>query len=375
MRESKGIYTTFMGVVLCTEPFKVKKILLVLFVLTILSLSVSAGDELTIKQFLDSSTNENTIAVMGDLTSDSDAYFVINRIVYAKKLDAYAQNDEGISNVIATKENIILIGGPCVNTRFWSTYSDETCDNWPYDTREYLVQAIHKGNQNILLIAGTHREDTFNIVEKISNTPNNAMFTQKKVDSIRVGEAYDSQCSRATETDNCKTLTLGYQIPYRADDGRKYAFELLAITDTQKDITFEVNGDEHVLERGESVTIDGIELTFDNLGFDYSTGKPTKAVLYSSKKLTTSFGAMETPNDEGSFDVSSGLYFLRFSLTGKVITFNLKEIGPDNSNAQMDINEKEYSLAKGDSITVDGVELTVKKIDFDIYRVFFDYEK
>ena len=84
---------------------------------------------------------------------------------------------------------------------------------------------------------------------------------------------------------------------------------------------------------------------------------------------------METPNDNGDFNVASGLFFLRFSISGKVIKFNLKEIGEDSTYVQIDINDKQYSLAKGDSITVDGVELIVNKIDFDIYRVFFDFNK
>jgi len=344
--------------------------------LVLLSFAVLAQDEITIKEFLDSSTNEDTIAIMGSLNSDSDAYFVINRVLYNSKLDSYGQNDEELDNLIDTKKNIILIGGPCANSRLWGDYSEEKCDNsWPFDTREALVKAIKKGDQNILLIAGTTRTDTFNIIEKISNSPSLSMFQQSVVDIERTEEFYDSKCSGATETDNCKLLTLDYQIPYKSDDGKEYEFELVSVTDTQKYITFKINGNEHILEKGEKVVIDGIELTFDNVGFDYGTGKATKAVLYSSKKLTTDFGAMETPNDNGDFNVASGLFFLRFSISGKVIKFNLKEIGEDSTYVQIDINDKQYSLAKGDSITVDGVELIVNKIDFDIYRVFFDFNK
>ena len=326
-------------------------------------------NEPTIKDMLSLTTQDNTISILGDLSSDIDAFFSINRILFNNKLQAYAQDDTQLEDLISEK-NIIIIGGPCVNSRFWKEFSNETCEDWPYQQGQALVKSVRKDGQNVLLISGTTREDTFNIVEKLVNSPGTSLF-QKDILEFEGGVSnYSSLCK--TTTDYCLRSSIGMDIPFTSDNTR-FTLELKSISKDKNTIIILIDNEEHTLTRGQKVNLQDIELTFDNIDSDYATAKAAYAYLHSTKRTTTSWGSTVTPNDEGDFNVDTGLYFVKFISDDKIIRFD--KLTFSGSSINVNIDGEDHSIEEGESINVGDVKLTLKKADSDIMRAFFDFER
>jgi len=57
------------------------------------------------------------------------------------------------------EKNLIILGGPCANA-YWTRYATETCDTWPLQEGQGMIKSVWQGDRNIILIAGTLKEDT-----------------------------------------------------------------------------------------------------------------------------------------------------------------------------------------------------------------------
>ncbi len=343
--------------------------------------SAFAQGDLSIKETLELMNTENTIAVVGTVSSDSDAVIAINKNLFANKLKSYAQLDEmnipedpdRIDDIIHTK-NIILIGGPCANTKFWKLFSDETCEEWAYGRGEALIKAVKKGDQHVLLISGTIREDTFAITDKLIHSPQLEMFRQTHaVLTSEVNLEYEPVCG-VLGIGKCKGLVLGYDLELKGD-GKIILAELQEISEDRTTVKVLFDGLQYTVKRGESVEVQGVNLAFDSVSFDYALAKPSMANFLTSETLETEYGAFVTPQEKGSSNIEYGLYFMRFLPENTVVKFELQSIATDDSNAKVIVEGEPLQIKEGDSFTAENVEFTVKELSFQKGMVFFEFKR
>jgi hypothetical protein len=75
-----------------------------------------------------------------------------------------------------SNRHIIIAGGPCAN-KYWNTFSDETCEKWPYKSGQSVVKVMQNGDHLVLLVAGTTQGDTFEIASTLSDYRSNGLFS------------------------------------------------------------------------------------------------------------------------------------------------------------------------------------------------------
>lgn len=79
-----------------------------------------------------------------------------------------------------TAHNLILVGGPCVNS-VTASLSDLTCDGWPYDAGEALVKLVTNGDKVALIVAGTTASDTRMACKVLANYEDYSLETTEQI--------------------------------------------------------------------------------------------------------------------------------------------------------------------------------------------------
>ncbi len=108
---------------------------------------------------------------------------------------------------LESKQNILLVGGPCANPAVEAFPEFPTCNAWPLDPGEALIQMVKLSNGNTaMLIAGTLAADTRAATREVAQMtklkalPDNTM-TQVLTTSTGVfSEFVDTKMVEKTET-------------------------------------------------------------------------------------------------------------------------------------------------------------------------------
>lgn len=94
----------------------------------------------------------------------------VNDLDASKKLNYLNQKKKKFDEVSSTEllnSDLLIIGGPCAN-KYWELFSNETCESWSYPEKKVVIKVKKNGAKNVIMIAGTTKEDTQNTVDSFT---------------------------------------------------------------------------------------------------------------------------------------------------------------------------------------------------------------
>ncbi len=94
------------------------------------------------------------------------------------KIDVNPMLDKEITD--PTAHNLILVGGPCVNT-LTESLSGLTCDAWPYGSGEALIKLVNNGEKVAMIVAGTDAIDTRMACKVLANYEDYNLETTEQI--------------------------------------------------------------------------------------------------------------------------------------------------------------------------------------------------
>ena len=235
------------------------------------------------------------------------------------KFTSDIEDNENLDN-----KNLIIVGGPCVN-KFWNIYSTETCENWPYTEGESIIKLVKDKGKNILLIAGTSKDDTWSVTQKLINYKDNNLFNTDNY-------ILKSKVSKNTDEYNCNNKTTCINFYYNAKENftyenKEYVFVLKEIKEESKKVIILINNEQFDIEIGEKLKLtDDLIMIPKIIGHDLASGKANNVLFYFNKRVTKL-------SDFNKGVSSSGVY----------IGINERNlIYPDNTNIPVDHKILEY---------------------------------
>lgn len=282
-------------------------------------------------------------------------------------------------------QNLIILGGPCANT-FWNDYSKETCENWPYKVGESVIKVVEDEGRTILLIAGTSKEDTLEIAEKVSNyqsynqlsTSDSIIFYSERVEESNLCEKIkENSCPEGDNSCILYGASFTTDVRYKQKIGNSvFRIKATNFDFSENSITLSVNGEERKIRKGQEEVFDGVTFTVCEFG----------GVTYSSVQLAydkASYG-LKTPrgmtsnlfddlplSHTDSLDQSTSFVFKHQSKY--VYLEEIEILNFEEKRIRLLLNDELITLEEGDSKSVLGLTLTFEEID-EGARYFEDEE-
>ncbi|MEA2037743.1 MAG: hypothetical protein U9O94_09615 [Nanoarchaeota archaeon] len=343
-----------------------------------------AFDSQNIKQALDNiddnfkSVGDMSI-IIGENSADAPAYLAMMPI-FMDNIKEYSIG-AGImlldSKSIDTNKNLIIAGGPCAN-KLWKDFSDETCENWPYKGGQAIVRAVPNGEYTALLIAGTTKGDTLEIVRQLANYKSSGIFDEG------LELVYTSKVDRSKEqSDLCKGVNEDFVCTYLNEFVRHtikindvtYKITLEKIYHSTDSIDLDIDGVKYPnVELRQSIELqDGVKLTpdyFHMLGDSVLThlSEPYDPSTYGPRSIGRSKGSAcsQIPLNQEHMWIRD---------EGNAYVTNLRT-DLDNEIVDIEIDGEKYNNMKiGDKIDLDfGESLVFSEINKDINLPVFCFE-
>jgi len=278
-----------------------KRIIITLILLSFIIQIVHATElsSASIKESVESIINEFT---QGDKLfyiydeADAGAFLAVYFGLFSDNLEKYNLYSEEKNFIKSANEqipknelnnrNVVVFGGPCAN-RYWNEFSDETCENWPYEPGQSIVKVVNNNGYLTLLIAGTDKKDTFEIARLILQYNINENLDQKGF------YLHKSTSKRVTNVDKCKQETRDYtcfSFPYNAEfvynkNNHEYAITLRNINEMDNVITFTLNGNPYSLELGDFITENNVEVTPSSIRHNPITAEANSVIFHFSEPM------------------------------------------------------------------------------------------
>jgi len=280
------------------------------------------------------STNsvEDTVIVYGD---DADAFdilssYSISYIMPFIEGDNYIRKASEIKDISA--QNIILVGGPCANP-ISEQITDESgynCDDWKFDFGQSIVKVFENGQNQIVLIAGTSREDTRKISDAVIKYKTSNKLTSSE--EVLFGTPSGNECGN----DICETGETDENCFQDCSNEGSIKLEInknIADLNIYEDYIVFTSS-----ESGDSATISGDEATTSN----------TKNFVYlleiSSQNIVTVSGDIATINNPEITKIGEGKFV---DIYGDYVVFVSYNENRRNVIKLYNIKTKELKIISG----------------------------
>lgn len=344
--------------------FQKKFILSLLFILSIFSVS-AISEPISIREGISKIDDafispEDLGIIFGD--DDSLAYM---KIYDAILFDNVHEHSIGPKFIFLSREpdlvetlsdrNIIIAGGPCANS-YWTLFSDETCDSWPYKEGEAVAKVAENNDRLILLLAGTSKQDTLHLAQRVSNNINDPIFDQ----TVAVVKTHNANIDTSTLCeDGVVEANLAEGITYDLTFGDNSINIIASDFDYNSNtFTLTIGGESKQINVGEEYKTKGVTLSvcgFDSFFID-------RALLHTSDTITA-----QSPNGIAKPGIPRTAILNSNTDNGYILpeyVVNIKNVEISELGiASMTVDGQEYTdITVGQRITIDGISIDLQEI-------------
>ncbi len=294
--------------------------------------------------------------------------------------------EDEISSTDLQSRNVVVFGGPCAN-RYWSEFSDETCETWSYEPGQSVVKVVDNDGYLALLIAGTDLKDTMEIARLVIQYNIKSELNQNSYLYSSASKRFKDVEVKCEKDFQCLPFLFNAEFTYKKGD-YEYAITLTDLDEKNNLATFYLNGDPHSLELGESITENGITITPYEISYDPITTKPRWVQIHFSESMEgfKSFNGpvylqkncMKTPTwSTSGFEIGTRQILYLFDTDN---TFDGIVHSVSGSTVDMTLNGKRYSrIRQGDTLdTIGGYRVYLDEILtdslYDTKQIFLCFE-
>ncbi len=304
-------------------------------------------------------TDKNKLAYITNY-ADSESFLAINSALFGDNEEKYRLlgqhilfTNEKVNEETLYDRHVLILGGPCAN-KYWSWFSDETCDNWPYLPGEAVVKVTENKGYLVILIAGTDLKDTWEISKQVMNYKNIVDFRNSSIYLYRSSSKKSKNISMKCKPYGCFTVHYNANFIYVKNDF-KYQIKVTNIDAVNDIVTFLLNDIQYILELGESIEINGISITPYKIRHNLISGNVESVKIHFNDSMddydSPAIGYLHVP-PYCQYDIVNSERRLVY-IGGDNVPFDMVFNKVHDNMLDLTLNGKEYRDIKiGDTINI-----------------------